>query len=77
MLRHVQSSHRARCDTLFVQADMARADQIEMLVKRAVGAYGRLDCAFNNAASLDGIFKPTADFNEEEFDQAMIVNLKV
>jgi len=63
-------------DALFVRADMARASEIEALVKRTVDAYGRLDCAFNNAASVEGNFSLTADFSEEEFDRVISVNLK-
>ncbi len=60
----------------FIRADMAKPNEIEALVRRAVEIYGRLDCAFNNAASAAGVFSPAADFSEEEFDQVVGVNLK-
>lgn len=60
----------------FIRADMAKADEIESLVKRAVEVYGRLDCAFNNAAIAEGVFSLVADFSEEEFDRVVSVNLK-
>jgi NAD(P)-dependent dehydrogenase (short-subunit alcohol dehydrogenase family) len=60
---------------VFVRADMSRAEDIEALIARAVDAYGRLDCAFNNAAT-EGALKMTADFTEEEFDRIVRVNLK-
>lgn len=63
-------------EATFIQADMALSSDIEMLVERAVEVYGRLDCAFNNAASTGGAFSPTADFSEEEFDRTIAVNLK-
>ena len=33
----------------FVEADVSKAAEVEALVGRAMEAYGRLDCAFNNA----------------------------
>lgn len=63
-------------EAMFVKADVATTSDVEALVERAVQAYGRLDCAFNNAASSEGNFRPTADFEEEEFDRAVSINLK-
>src|SRR5687767_1059848 len=39
-------------EALFVQADVSNAEQARAAVEAAVGAYGRLDCAFNNAGVL-------------------------
>lgn len=63
-------------EALFVKADVSEAEEVEALVERTVEAYGRLDCAFNNAASAEGVFRLTADFGEEEFDRVAGVNLK-
>ena len=60
---------------IFVRADMSRSEDVEALVARTVDVYGRLDCAFNNAAT-EGVLKATADVTEEEFDQITAVNLK-
>jgi NAD(P)-dependent dehydrogenase (short-subunit alcohol dehydrogenase family) len=61
----------------FVPTDIARADQVERLVDSVVRRFGRLDCAFNNAASIDiGTFKRIGELTEEEFDGHMNVNLK-
>jgi NAD(P)-dependent dehydrogenase (short-subunit alcohol dehydrogenase family) len=60
---------------VFIRADMSRPEDIEGLVSRAVEAYGRLDCAFNNAAT-EGELKATGDFTEGEFDEIVAVNLK-
>jgi NAD(P)-dependent dehydrogenase (short-subunit alcohol dehydrogenase family) len=60
----------------FVPCDVSRAREVEALVRTAVDAFGRLDCAFNNAATMDGVFRLTADFSEEEYDRAMAMNLK-
>jgi NAD(P)-dependent dehydrogenase (short-subunit alcohol dehydrogenase family) len=64
-------------DGEFVSADVSSAADVERLVARTVERYGRIDCAFNNAGAIDvGVFKPTADFTEDEFDGHMAVNLK-
>lgn len=63
-------------EALFVRCDVSRAGEVESLVKETVAAYGRLDCAFNNAASEEGVFAATADFSEEEFDRSIDANLK-
>lgn len=60
---------------VFVRADVSRVEDVEGLVARAVDAYGRLDCAFNNAAT-EGTLKTLADFTDAEFDDIIGVNLK-
>jgi NAD(P)-dependent dehydrogenase (short-subunit alcohol dehydrogenase family) len=63
-------------DVRFVQADASRAADVDRLVAATVEAYGRLDGAFNNAATTDGALALTADFTEEQFDRALAMNLK-
>jgi NAD(P)-dependent dehydrogenase (short-subunit alcohol dehydrogenase family) len=61
----------------FIPTDVSQSGGVELLVRRTITQFGRLGCAFNNAASLDvGVFKPSADFSEEEFDQHIASNLK-
>ncbi|HEX3552358.1 MAG TPA: glucose 1-dehydrogenase [Thermoanaerobaculia bacterium] len=61
----------------FVYTDVSQGAQVEALVRRTVERFGRLDCAFNNAAAIDtGVFKSSAEFSEEEFDGHMALNLK-
>jgi NAD(P)-dependent dehydrogenase (short-subunit alcohol dehydrogenase family) len=60
----------------FVQADVSLAADVDRLVSSTVTAYGRLDAAFNNAATADGALALTADFTEEQFDRAVAMNLK-
>jgi NAD(P)-dependent dehydrogenase (short-subunit alcohol dehydrogenase family) len=60
----------------FVRADVSRAEDVERLVAETVTAYGRLDAAFNNAATEDGAFALIADFTEAQFDRAISANLK-
>ena len=61
---------------LFVRTDVSQAAEVAGLVRETVTRFGRLDCALNNAAAVDGSFGLTADISEEQFDQAMAVNLK-
>jgi NAD(P)-dependent dehydrogenase (short-subunit alcohol dehydrogenase family) len=63
-------------EAVFVQADVSKSAEVEALIQRVVEAYGRLDCAFNNAATEDGAFALTADFSEAEFDTSLSLNLK-
>ena len=60
----------------FVACDVAKAADVTRLIGAVVDGYGRLDCAFNNAASTDGVFQLTAEFSDEEFDRAIASNLK-
>ncbi|GIX49235.1 MAG: short chain dehydrogenase [Candidatus Tectimicrobiota bacterium] len=59
----------------FVRADVTRAAEVEALVAEAVAAYGRLDCAHNNAG-IEGPLAPTAEYPEEAWDRVLAVNLK-
>jgi NAD(P)-dependent dehydrogenase (short-subunit alcohol dehydrogenase family) len=44
-------------------------------VLSTVAAFGRLDCAFNNAGT-EGMMAPTIDCTEENWDRTLVVNLK-
>lgn len=77
--RGEQAAHEisvAGGEAVFIQADMAKPEHIEALVSKTVEIYGRLDCAFNNAATEGKRLAATADFSEKEFDQMIAVNLK-
>ncbi len=60
---------------LYVNANIARAADVEMLVEKAVNYYGRIDCAVNNS-SLEEDEAPFADADEAQFDRMMAVNVK-
>jgi NAD(P)-dependent dehydrogenase (short-subunit alcohol dehydrogenase family) len=66
-------------EATFRKADVSRAAEVEALVRSAVAAYGRLDCAHNNAG-VEGVagaaLVPTADLTEENWDYTIGVNLK-
>jgi len=61
---------------LFVRADVYQAADVYGLVKTTVDCWGRLDCAFNNAAAVEGPFVPTAAFTEAQFDRSLALNPK-
>ena len=60
---------------MFVTADVSRAGDVESMVNAAITAWGRLDCAFNNAG-IQGDLSQTAECTEENWDQITGINLK-
>lgn len=60
---------------IFVQTDVSQAEQVEALVKNAVEAYGRIDCAVNNAG-IEGAMELTGDYEEAEWDKVLSINTK-
>lgn len=60
---------------LFVQANVARAHDVEALVDKTVAYYGRLDCAFNNAG-LEEESQLLAECEEVLFDRIIDINVK-
>jgi len=62
-------------EAMFVRTDVSKLDQVAALVEATVKAYGRLDCAFNNAG-IEGVMAPTHETTEENWDRVIAVNLK-
>ncbi|CCH53437.1 short-chain dehydrogenase/reductase SDR [Fibrisoma limi BUZ 3] len=62
-------------DVSFVQADVARRDQVYHLVQTAIERLGRLDVVVNNAGQ-EGTFQPLVDAPEDELDALIDTNLK-
>ena len=62
-------------EATFVQTNVTQAADVEALVAAAVAAYGRIDCAHNNAG-IEGMLATTADYPEDDWDRVMAVNLK-
>jgi len=60
--------------------DVTNDDQVQAMIRSAVSAFGRIDCAFNNAGiagyQVDASGKRTAEWSEESFDRMVAVNLK-
>jgi NAD(P)-dependent dehydrogenase (short-subunit alcohol dehydrogenase family) len=62
-------------DAIAVRCDVADASSVASLVERAVGHYGRLDMAFNNAT--DGpLPAPLAEIDVGEFDRGIATNIR-
>ena len=59
----------------FFAADVSKAAQVEKLIQDIVAAYGRLDCAHNNAG-VEGALANTEEYPEEQWDKVLAVNLK-
>jgi NAD(P)-dependent dehydrogenase (short-subunit alcohol dehydrogenase family) len=62
-------------DAIFVQTDVSKPLEVEAMVRKIVEAYGRLDCAFNNAG-VSGLGTLTHDYTEERWDEVTGINLK-
>jgi len=62
-------------DGLFVKTDVSKASEVEMLVRKTVEKYGRLDVAFNNAG-IEGVWVPIALQSEADWDRTIAINLK-
>ena len=63
-------------EATFVKADVTSADDVEALVNATVEAYGRLDCAFNNAGLEREMTNPDARHSQATFDTVIDANLK-
>jgi NAD(P)-dependent dehydrogenase (short-subunit alcohol dehydrogenase family) len=70
-----QELRQAGLDVRFVQADVSDSEQVQSLIAKTVEKFGRLDCAFNNAAVLAKNAR-TADFSDADFDDEVASNLK-
>ena len=66
----------AGADGVAVTGDCSKAADVRRMIDAAVSAYGRLDCAFNNAGIEGGkAFVPTADYSEAIWDEVIAINL--
>lgn len=60
---------------IFIPTDVARPANVATLVQTTMATFGRLDCAFNNAAEI-GRLAETHELSEADFDHTIAVNLK-
>lgn len=58
----------------FIKTDVARPEDMEALVDFAIGTYGKLDVAVNNAG-ISGELNPIADMSIEGWQKVIAVNL--
>jgi len=58
----------------FAQADVSREPEVEAMVREAVDAFGRLDCALNNAG-IAGAATPIQGLAAADFERVLALNL--
>ncbi|MEO8713472.1 MAG: glucose 1-dehydrogenase [Acetobacteraceae bacterium] len=72
--------NQAGGQAISLACDVTEAAQVEAMVAATVAAFGRLDCAFNNAGiagyQVNASGKRTAEWADESFDRMIAVNLK-
>jgi NAD(P)-dependent dehydrogenase (short-subunit alcohol dehydrogenase family) len=61
-------------DGLFIRSDVGVESDVEAMVSKTVEAYGRLDCAVNNAGVVR--FQPIVEETAESFDFHVDTNLR-
>ena len=61
-------------EAIFVQTDVANADDVNALVETTIAQYGRLDVSVNNAG-IGGTWAKTADYPQDDWAQVLNVNL--
>ncbi len=65
---------------LSIECDVTDGAAVNAMIQAVVDAYGRLDCAFNNAGiagfQVGAVGKKTADWPEDGVDKMIDVNLK-
>nr|WP_242040981.1 SDR family oxidoreductase [Leptolyngbya sp. FACHB-261] len=62
-------------EAIFVQADVTKEADVKAMVDKAVGVFGRLDIAFNNAGTV-GENPSLIEQTEAEYERTMNVNVK-
>jgi NAD(P)-dependent dehydrogenase (short-subunit alcohol dehydrogenase family) len=60
---------------LYVRADVTKAAEVESALQQAIKAFGRVDCAFNNAG-ITIPARPLGELDEASFDRIVEVDLK-
>lgn len=60
---------------LFIQSDVTIQADVDAMVARAVERWGRLDGAVNNAGITGGMFKPVAEFTDDDWNSVIDINL--
>ena len=71
----VEEIRKAGGEAIFVKTDVSVEAEVEAMVSKTVEAYGRLDCAFNNAGvgSAGGLIHESTS---DEWDYVNDINLK-
>jgi NAD(P)-dependent dehydrogenase (short-subunit alcohol dehydrogenase family) len=67
--------HEAGGEAAFVQADVSLKEDVQRMVDETVKTFGALDYAVNNAG-IEGTPFSFVDFEEDEWDKVMAINLR-
>jgi len=62
-------------EAIFVKADVSNEEQVKNYVKKAIEAFGKIDVFFNNAGLMVP-FRLIHEYDENEYDRIMNVNVK-
>ena len=62
-------------EAIFVKADVSNEEQVKNYVAKAIEAFGQIDVFFNNAGLMVP-FRLIHEYDENEFDRIMNVNVK-
>ncbi len=73
--RSAQMLREAGHEVAFYKADVSDASQVQGLVARTIDAFGRVDCAVNNAG-IEGSIANLAECGDDNFDRILRVNLR-
>lgn len=71
----VDQMRAAGGEGLFIKADVTVRADVEAMVAKTIERFGRLDGAVNNAGVTGGMFKPVADFTDEDWGSVVDTNL--
>ncbi|MHB8957436.1 MAG: SDR family oxidoreductase [Pirellulaceae bacterium] len=74
LLSRVIEEHGARA--LAVRCDVTRAEEVKAALAMTSETFGRLDFAFNNAGIEPSKPAPTAEYDNEEWEQIIDINLR-
>src|SRR4051812_37339105 len=59
-----------------VRCDVTKAEEVKSALAKTIEAFGRLDFAFNNAGIEPQNPAPTADYDDEEWNRIININLR-
>jgi len=62
-------------DAYAFQADVSQSSQVQAYVEATLSAYGRIDSLFNNAG-IEGKVSPLAEYDVDNWDRVIGINLK-
>src|ERR1700693_3712546 len=72
--RTIRTIKEAGGDAIFHAADVSNPQHVDGLMHKVVEAYGRLDCAFNNAG-IEGQMGTTPECSIENWNRVIAINL--